>query len=468
MIDIKQNTEPFGIKDKLGYMFGDFGNDFTFIFASSFLMVFYTDVLGISAGIVAILFVVARVVDAFTDITMGRIVDSSKTIKDGKFRPWIRRMCAPVTIASFLMYQSGLAGASATVKIVYMYVTYILWGSIFYTSINIPYGSMASAISSDPKDRASLSTFRSVGATLAGLVIGVGVPMILYYTDAAGNKVVIPERFTIIAGVFSLLAIVCYIICYKWTTERIKVEIPKEKVKGSAKQTIQALAGNRALLAIILAAIMLLLSQLIGQTLNNYLFADYFRNTQALSFINMLGTVTVLILAPFAGVISAKFGKKEVSAIATFIAGITYFVLFILKIRNPYLYCGIAIVIYLGQGYFNLVIWALITDVIDYQEVKTYKREDGTVYAVYSFARKLGQALAGGIGGMALEWIGYESGVNGQTDAVRMGIYNITTIVPAVSFIAVALILQFLYPLTRKRVEENTIELKRRHEEIIK
>lgn len=100
---------PFGLRDKIGYMFGDFGNDFTFIFASSFLMVFYTKVLGISGGAVGTLFLVARFVDAFTDVTMGRIVDSAKPARDGRFRCWLRRMCAPVALASFLMYQSAMA-----------------------------------------------------------------------------------------------------------------------------------------------------------------------------------------------------------------------------------------------------------------------------------------------------------------------------------------------------------------------
>ena len=102
------------------------------------------------------------------------------------------------------MYQSSLAGASMTVKVIYMFVTYILWGSIFYTSINIPYGSMASVLSADSDDRAALSTYRSVGATLAGLIIGVGGPMLVYTTDAMGNQLVHGPRFTLIAGIFSL------------------------------------------------------------------------------------------------------------------------------------------------------------------------------------------------------------------------------------------------------------------------
>ena len=145
--------KPFGFSDKIGYMFGDFGNDFTFIFASTYLMVFYTKVLGIDAAIVGILFLVARCVDAFTDVGMGRIADSSPENPKGRFRVWILRMCGPVAIASFLMYQSSLAGASMQIKVIYMFVTYLLWGSVFYTSINIPYGSMASVISEQSKDR---------------------------------------------------------------------------------------------------------------------------------------------------------------------------------------------------------------------------------------------------------------------------------------------------------------------------
>ena len=145
------NEKPFGIKDKVGYLFGDLGNDFSFMFASMFLMVFYTKVWGVSASMVGVLFLVSRVIDAFSDITMGTIVDKCKPTKDGKFRPWIKRMAGPVALMSFLMYQSSLANASMTVKIVVMFTTYILWGSICYTAINIPYGSMASAITNDPK-----------------------------------------------------------------------------------------------------------------------------------------------------------------------------------------------------------------------------------------------------------------------------------------------------------------------------
>ena len=118
------SPRPFGMRDKVGYMFGDFGNDFTFILSSMFMMKFYTDVMGIAAGLVGMLMMVARFVDAFTDVTMGQIVDRSKPTKDGKFRPWIKRMCGPVAIASFLIYQSAFANMAYGFKVFWMFFTY--------------------------------------------------------------------------------------------------------------------------------------------------------------------------------------------------------------------------------------------------------------------------------------------------------------------------------------------------------
>ena len=196
-------VRPFGMRDKLGYMFGDFGNDFTFMLSSSFMMVFYTDIMGVPSAIVGLLMMVARFVDAFTDVAMGQIVDRAKPTKDGRFRPWIKRMCGPVAIASFLIYQSEFAGMPMAFKVVWMFVTYLLWGSVFYTSINIPYGSMASAISPEANDRTQLSTFRSIGATLANMVIGTATPLLAYET-VNGVPQLSGSRMIMMAGLFSV------------------------------------------------------------------------------------------------------------------------------------------------------------------------------------------------------------------------------------------------------------------------
>lgn len=459
-------VRPFGMRDKIGYMFGDFGNDFTFIFASSFLMVFYTKVLGISGAMVGTLFLLARVVDAFTDITMGRIVDSVKPARDGRFRCWVRRMCGHVAIASFLMYQSAMAGAPMALKVVYMYVTYLLWGSVFYTSINIPYGSMASAITDKPDERTALSTFRTVGATLAGLIIGTVTPLLIYTKDADGNQIVRGgSTFTIIAGVFALCAVLCYVICYKLTTERVKVEPDPDAKKVTLGQTFAAIFRSRALLGIIGAAIFLLLSQLLIQAMNNYLYTEYFGSAGAISIMTILNTVLMLVVvAPLSVPISRRFGKKEASTVGALLAGTVFLLLFFLKVKNVAVYIVLANIGMLGLGFFNTVIWANITDVIDDQEVKTGQREDGTVYAVYSFARKLGQALAGGAGGWALSIIGYDQLAKVQTEAVINGLYTTSTLIPAVCFFIVALFLWFIYPLGKKNVEANVEELKRRRE----
>lgn len=459
-------VRPFGMRDKIGYMFGDFGNDFTFIFASSFLMVFYTKVLGISGAMVGTLFLLARVVDAFTDITMGRIVDSVKPARDGRFRCWVRRMCGPVAIASFLMHQSAMAGAPMALKVVYMYVTYLLWGSVFYTSINIPYGSMASAITDKPDERTALSTFRTVGATLAGLIIGTVTPLLIYTKDADGNQIVRGgSTFTIIAGVFALCAVLCYVICYKLTTERVKVEPDTDAKKVTLGQTFTAIFRSRALLGIIGAAIFLLLSQLLIQAMNNYLYTEYFGSAGAISIMTILNTVLMLVVvAPLSVPISRRFGKKEASTVGALLAGTVFLLLFFLKVKNVAVYIVLANIGMLGLGFFNTVIWANITDVIDDQEVKTGQREDGTVYAVYSFARKLGQALAGGAGGWALSIIGYDQLAKVQTEAVINGLYTTSTLIPAVCFFIVALFLWFIYPLGKKNVEANVEELKRRRE----
>lgn len=459
----QNNSVPaFGMKDKLGYMFGDFGNDFTFILSSSFMLKFYTDVMGVSAAVVGLLMMAARFVDAVTDVTMGQIVDRSKPTKDGKFRPWIKRMCGPVAIASFLIYQSAFANMSMGFKVFWMVITYILWGSIFYTSINIPYGSMASAVSADPKDRAELSTWRTIGATLAGLAIGVGTPLVAYEV-VDGNTVLSGSRMTIIAGVFSVCAIICYLLCFNLVRERVPVEANNQKLEIG--KLLGSLVTNRALLGIIAAAILLLLGMLGMQGMAGYVFPNYYGSASAQSASAMAGSVAMLVIcAPFASKLAAKFGKKELSIASCAFGAAVYLICLIVKPQNPYMYVAFYTLAYIGLGFFNTVIWAMITDVIDDAEVRNGVREDGTIYSVYSFARKLGQAFSSGMIGALLSMIGYTP-ETAFDPAVTSGIFNLSCIIPAVGLAAVALALLFIYPLDKKRVESNVAELAKRRGE---
>ena len=459
----KNNVRPFGFKDKIGYMFGDFGNDFTFILSSSFMLKFYTDVMGIHAAVVGVLMMAARFVDAFTDVAMGQIVDRSKPTKDGKFKPWLRRMCGPVAISSFLVFQSGFANMPYLFKVVWMIVTYILWGSIFYTSINIPYGSMASAISADAKDRASLSTWRSIGSTLASLVIGVGTPLFAYET-VNGNTILSGNRMTIIAGVFSVMAVICYMLCFKLATER--VEVPQNNTKFNFGDLMKSLVTNRSLIGIIAAAILLLLVMLTMQGMNAYLFPNFYGNVAAQSVAALAGSLVMLVVcAPLATKLSAKYGKKELAIGSCLFGAVVYLICWVLKPENPYTYVVFYVVANIGVGFFNMVIWAMITDVIDDAEVKNGVREDGTIYSVYSFARKIGQALSSGMIGALLSVIGYSAATAFNPEVVN-GIFNMTCIIPAIGFVGIALVLMFLYPLSKNRVEANILELKKRRGEI--
>lgn len=453
-----KTTKPFGIADKLGYMFGDFANDFTFLLSSSFLLKFYTDVMGVKGSVVGIVMMVARFVDAFTDVGMGRICDRSKTTKNGKFKPWILRMCGPVALMSFLMYQSSLANMSMGFKIGYLVVTYILWGSVFYTSVNIPYGSMASAISENPSDRQSLSTFRTMGGVLAGGIITAGLPMIIYE-----NNIINGRKFTIVAGACSVGAIICYLLCYAMVTERVIVEPDADALKNNNVGVMLKNAfSNRALISIIVASIVMLLAQLTLQSMSHYVFPNFYHNAKAITAGTGVMGVSMILSAVLAKPVSNKIGKAELGAIASIFGGLMSLLAFFIRPSNVWVFIVIQSFTWLGLGMFQMIAWALITDVIDYSEIRNGIREDGSVYALYSFARKLGQAASAGLSGVLLDMVGYSQQTQFETDVVN-GIFNITTLVPAIGFIVLGLVLYFWYPLHKKQVDENVEKLRQLH-----
>lgn len=464
-----ETMRPFGIRDKVGYMFGDFGNDFTFIFSTTILMKFYTDVMGVSAGAVGTVMMVARIVDAFTDVTMGRICDRSKGNANGKFKPWLIRMCVPVAAASFLMYQTWISNFSMPAKIAYLVVTYILWGSVFYTSINIPYGSMASAISADPGDRQSLSLFRSIGGALAGGIIGGVLPMIAF-EEINGKEVLIGDRVMLAAGLCSVGAVICYLLCYKLVTERNRPKASKDAFENnSVGNMLKNAVKNRALLSIIAASVLMLLAQLTMQNMAAYIYPDYYNNAKAQSASILFMGVGMIAAAVLSKPLANKFGKAEVSSISSIFGGAVCIAMYFIRPESVWVYASLQSLCWLGLGIFSVLSWALITDVIDFAEIKNGIREDGSVYALYSFARKLGQAVAAGLSGWLLTAIGYntEAAQKGlvQTESVLKGIFDIAALVPAAGFLLLGIVLWFWYPLHKKQVDENVELLRIKHGE---
>lgn len=472
----KNNKQrPFGLRDKLGYLFGDFGNDFTFILSTVILTKFYTDVMGVSAAVVGTIMMLARFVDGVTDVSMGRICDRGKTTAAGKFKPWLLRMCIPVAAASFLIYAPGLAGGRVAqwpdgVKVAYLAITYLLWGSFCYTGINIPYGSMASAISPEPGDRQSLSTFRSMGGMLAGMIIGIALPIIAYekvtLPDGSIKETLVGTNVAVAAGVFSILAVVCYILCYQLITERVTVKPTQEQHHPVGTMLKNALK-NRALLSIIAASVVMLLAQLTMQNMAAYIYPDYYGNANAQAISTVLMMVGMLMAAGISKPLAARFGKAEVSVVSNLFAGAVCIITWVIRPSNVWVFIALQGVCWLGLGVFSMVSWALITDVIDYSELKNGVREDGSVYALYSFARKLGQALAAGLSGWLLTGIGYSSKAAqagmAQSKIVLDGIFNISTLLPALGFVLLAVVLWFWYPLHKKQVDANVAALKKKH-----
>ena len=450
---------PFGKRDQIGYLFGSLANDFTFLFATSYLLIFYTKVLGIGAGYVGTLFLLARGFDAFTDVTMGTICDNSKPTKLGKFMPWIKRFSIPVVIASILMYNYFIADLSMPIKMAYATVTYLLWGSICYTGVNIPYGSMASVITGDSAQRASLSSYRSIGSIVSGLGIGMITPQLIFVTDEAGNQIASGERFFMVAIIFGVCALIAYAVFNKCCIERVELPVVEKTKDNSIKEDLKFLFRDKAFISIIAVTLLTLLAAQVSMALNQYLFLDYFGNAGLVSLALLVQTIGMFAIAPFAGKITSKFGKKEAGAVALGIVALFYVIIFILRVKNPMVYLGLQFALNIANGYFTLISWAYLTDVIDHYQVKTGKRKDGTVYAVYSFIRKLAQAFAGAIGGWTLALIGYNSVATVQTAEVKEHIFSVSIGVPTVCYIAAAILLFVVYPLTKQKIAENEAKI---------
>lgn len=450
----EDQVKPFGNGDRVGYALGDFGCAIFFGLVSNYLMLFYTDVLGISAAAVGTLFVVARIWDSINDPIMGVLVDKVGTTKHGKFRPYVVRFGLPMLVVGILAF-TAIPGLPEGMKLPYAYVTYIVFGML-YTAVNIPYGSLASVMTSDPSERTSLSTFRTIGTMLGQLLVMYLVPKIVFAADGS----VTAEGFMKCAIILATISTVAFIFNFRLTRERIVHKVSENK--QSMASTLKALIKNRAFIGIALASFTLMGSMLTIGSLNAYLFKEYFHNTTLIALGGMVGIVASLSIIPFVGIIVKKLGKKESAVVGVAFTTAIYAIMFFMPNLTAGMYVILSFVSGLGTGLFNTIVWALVGDAIDYQEYITGERNEGTVYSSYSLARKLAQALSGGIGGFALSFLGYQSGVAEQLPSVGEGIKNITLGAGVIGYGATALIVLFVYNLSNKKLAEMNAELEKR------
>lgn len=458
------NIKPFGWKDNFGYLSGNIACDLTFTFCSGFLMKFYTDVMDVPAAIIGIMMMLAQVLDAITDIAMGQICDRSKTTPVGKFKPWLKRIAGPIALCSFLMYAVWFKDMSMTFKVVWMFVTYLLYCSIFYTAIVVPYGSMATAVTQDPTERASLANMRHIGGTLAMTCINVILPLVVYYTDANGNQQLSGTKTAMIAAVLSILAFAFYMVCYFMTTERVKIpSTNSDGLKGFGKALKDTLE-NRAMIGVALVVILYEIGNQGLHGMSAYFYPNYLQNVGAQSISGVLETIVTLLMTLAVVPLVKKLGKREAASVGIGFTAIVLAICYFTHTHSAIVWLVFYCLVTAGMGIWGPVQWSLVGDIVDDTEVRTGTRADGGIYGVFSFARKFGQAISSGVRGILLSSIGFTAATAFDPETTK-GIFSITTLFPCIIYVLMVIVLMTIYPLSKKRVDNNAILLEKKHAE---
>ena len=471
---VQGHPNKIGIKEGMGYMLGDAGNLFVLTYVSSFLKVFYTDVLKIAESKVASLFLVTRLWDAINDPIWGYIVARKKPNADGKFRPYLKWVSVPLGISAMLCFVDfSRFTSNQTLILLCAYVTYIMFGML-YTGMNIPFGSLASVITDDPEGRTLLSTFRSIGGGVGGAAPLLVAPLVIYKvtgTNADGMAIKSADAggmltFGVIMGV---LAIIFYMACFKTTRERVPSE---QDPKVDMKKTYLGMLKSRPFVSAALAGI-LISGQLQFASLNQYLYKNYFENTN----LSIVGTIAnylpMVILILFMPKLVKRFGKKELCGFGTFFSALASILMFFVVPKLDRLTTGPAVfmlflfIIGFGYSFVSITNWAVVADVIDYQEYKTGLRSESAIYAVYTFCRKLGQTAADSGGLLLLSRVaGYDGatmGSRGYIPGVGEGILFVCTLIPAIVYTLVFVLMQFACPLDKKRLEPVPTNVRQAH-----
>ncbi len=467
-----RHPNAIGIREAFGYAFGDMGNLFVLTFVSTYLKVFYTDCLlpgnGASATQISrdltILFLATRLWDAVNDPLWGLMVDHRRPSKNGKFRPYLRTVSFPLA-ASIMICFFNLQNFvnNYVILLVFAYISYILFG-MMYTGMNIPYGSLASAITDDPDGRTLLSTMRSVGAGLGGAAVTLVAQGLIYEKDAEGLKTVLnPNKTFIAAVVLGSVALLSYIACFHTTKERVVYSHEKKKI--DIRLTYGSLFRSRPFLTVTGGGMMI--SGLLQFTsFNQYLTKNYFANSDLSIIVTISTYLPMVLLILFIPKLARRFGKKELCTIGLALATVSSLILTVIGPNDyvrehtmPFILCNFGV----GTGYsfLSILTWAIVTDVIDYQELKTGIKNESAIYAVYTFARKLGQTIADTVGLQLLyNYAGYdpEKKITGYIPGVGEKIYKMMSRVMLIAY-GITFLLFALYPLNKKKLASMQEEL---------
>ena len=450
----KKQIRPFGAKDEIGYVFGDMAGSFVNLFVDAYFLIFCTNVLGISAGWMGTLFLVARLWDAINDPIMGSFPDRWMIGKSGdKFKPWIKIFMIPLALSGVLcFFNVPLEGIALHAYVAFAYVLY----GMSYTGTSMPFGAMASVVSDDPIQRSKLSRARSIGGTIVGIVGLSIVPVVCF--DKQSN--ILPERFTLIAVVFGVLSIISYFVLLNFTQERIRQNSEKAE-KFNYGKVLKATVHNRPLIGVMVATLGSMLFITGSNQVRSYIFKEYYARTDVMSIIS-LATIPILVICfPLVPKLVAKFGKKATLMAAIISSTIFSVIPVVMEIKNVYVYSALVVLGTIGQTVFTMLIWALVTDCLDYSEWKFNERSDGSMYSLYTFSRKIGSTIASTGVSFGLAAIGFVSGSNVvQTAEAVNGIYFLVNIIPVVTCILELVGVGLIFNLNKETTERMYAELK--------
>lgn len=449
----KKSLRPFGVKDQIGYVCGDMAGSFVNLFVDAYFLTFCTYVLGISPGWMASLFLAARLWDAVNDPIMGSFPDRWHLGKTpDKFKPWIKVFMIPLALSGVLCFMKvPFEGVALHAWVAFVYILY----GMSYTGTSMPFGAMASVVSTDPIDRSKLSRARSIGGTLVGIGALSFVPVFCF--DANSN--IMPERFTLIAVIFGVLSILCYLLLCSLTVERVHQQ-PASGEKFNYGKVLGAAFKNRPLIGVMVATIGSMLYITGSSQLRSYIYKEYYADTGMMTIASLGSLPVMLICFVLVPKIVSKFGKRNVILVMSAYNLVFSLVILLFPIPSALVYTILTLLATVGQTAFTILIWALVTDCLDYSEWKMNFRADGSMYSLYTFSRKIGSTIASTGAASALAAIGYISGTNVmQSAATISNIYYLVNAVPVITCVLELIGIGLIFNLDQKKTEQMYADL---------
>ncbi len=458
----KNNLRPFGWRDKLGYAMGDMGCGFSFQLVATFMQLFYMQYIGVSEEAYAIIIILSKVFDAINDIVIGNLVDTKKIGKKSKYMPWI--LIGAVTLVIFnVMIFAPVQSFSTWGKYAWCLGSYCLW-SIAYTMVNVPYGSLHSVITDDPQQKVSLSTFRSIGAALPAIVIMIVLPNIVYdkKLNAAGEEIEVLKGSSLlpVAIVLSVVAMVVLWGTTKLVTERVNHSSSDNAVGFKAMiSSTKSFFTNRAMVGATIASVASVALFNSTMALNNMVFQYFFHATDKISIAMVGSYAPMIVFMAFIGKLTKKFGKKTVIVTSMLVGAISGLVALFVPISpdttGMIIYVVCLMGLNLGNAGFQISVWAIVADCIEASYRKTGKSEEGSLYAIYSFFRKLAQGIGQAVVALGLGAIGFVEGETAvQPEGFGEDVKNLYFIVLAIGSLIAFLAMKFIYNIGKKEEAE--------------